>query len=79
MELLKEILAKALQNEEINIIFPNLHINPDTIVEIACYRALQKIKTVIENDSLSDFECIEEIVRILETIGSNGGNRHDFG
>ena len=79
MELLKEILAKVLENDEINIVFPHLTLTAAEAVETECYKALQKIKTVIENDSLSDFECVEEIVRIYESIGSSGGNRHDFG
>ena len=51
------------------------------IVEMKCYEALQKIKAVIEDDSLGDAECFEKIERIvcsLEAIGSNGGSRHDF-
>ena len=40
-----------------------------------------KIKAVIEDDSLTDETCfakIEEIVCILESVGSGGGSRHDF-
>ena len=39
---------------------------------------LQRIKAVIDNDSLSDFDCVEEIVCIFEEFGSDGGSRHDF-
>lgn len=52
------------------------------IVEDECYKALQKIKSIIHDDSLKDAECfmkIEEIVCTLEQIGSSGGGRHDFG
>ena len=51
-------------------------------VERTCFDALKKIKTVVEDDSMEDRECfrkIEEIVGILEEIGSDGGTRHDFG
>lgn len=78
MELFKEILTKVFEKEEINIIFPNLKLNTVEIIEVQCYQVLQKIKTVIENDSLSDFDCIEEIVCIFEEIGSDGGKRYDF-
>lgn len=47
-----------------------------------CYQALQKIKAVIQNDSLTDNECfmkIEEIICAFEALGSGGGSRHDFG
>ena len=43
-----------------------------------CLGALGGIRAVLDNDQLSDSECIEEIVCILEGIGSNGGSRHDF-
>lgn len=78
MELYKEILAKVLEKEETHIIFPNLLGTVSEIVRLQCYQTLQKIKSIIENDSLSDFDCVEEIVCLFEQIGSDGGNRHDF-
>ena len=47
-------------------------------VELESYEALKMIKTVIEDEKLTDFECIEEIVCIFEEIGSDGGKRHYF-
>ena len=82
MELYKEILAGVLAHQEVQITFPNLKINLTEIVESESYQALQKIKAVITDDSLSDSECfmkIEEIISIFETLGCNGGTRHDFG
>lgn len=78
MELFKEVLAHILIKEEVNINFPNLKLSAAETVEMESYKTLQKIKAIIENDSLSDFECIEEIVCVFESIGSSGGNRHDF-
>ena len=52
------------------------------ILELHSYQALQKIKAIINDDSLTDSECfmkIEEIINIFETLGSGGGTRHDFG
>ena len=37
MELYKEILAKALEKEELHILFPQLQINAAQIVELECY------------------------------------------
>lgn len=82
MELYKEILLNILKKEKINITFPDLNINSKGIIEIECYKALQQIKNVIEDDNLSDKECflkIEKIICIFESIGSDCGNRHDFG
>ena len=82
MELYKEILAKVLATKEVKITFSDLQIDSKEIVEMQCYQALQKIKAVIQNDSLTDNECfmkIEEIVCIFEALGGSVGNRHDFG
>ncbi len=82
MELYKEILAHVLMRGEIQITFPGHEPNITEIVESVCYQALKRIKAIIEDDSLEDRECfmrIEEIVCTLEEIGSDGGNRHNFG
>jgi len=70
MDLYKEILLNKLER-----------INPDEmqldrIVEMECYKALKKIKAVLEDEAC--FMKIEQIVCALEEIGSDGGNRHDF-
>lgn len=72
MELYKEILAKVLATKEVKITFSDLQIDPKEIVEMQCYQALQKIKAVIQNDSLTDNECfmkIEEIICAFEALG----------
>lgn len=82
MELYKEILAHALTYGEVKIVFENPDEEISKIVEGQCYQALQKIKAIIADDRLEDDACfakIEEIVCVLEEIGSNGGGRHDFG
>jgi len=78
MDLYTEILAKLLSQEEAHVTFPGLQLNAKEIVEMQCYRTLQKVQAIIQDDNLSDFMCIEEIVRLFEKLGSNGGNRHDF-
>ena len=82
MELYKEILLHALTHGDIQLTLSCQEIDITKIIEGKCYSALQKIKTIIEDDSLEDSECfmkIEEIVCALEEIGSDGGLRHDFG
>ena len=81
MDLYKEILAHALTYGEVKITFPDQNCDLAKIVEGECYQALQKIKAIIQDDSLTDEECflkIEEIVCVLESVGSGGGFRHDF-
>lgn len=51
------------------------------LLELKCYQAIEHIKKVIEDEKLSDRDCfarIEEIVCILEELGTDGGTRHDF-
>ena len=82
MELFAELLIKALENERVEVTFPDLKLDPEEIVEMKSYAALCKIKSIIEDDTLDDPECfrkIEEIVATLEFLGSGGGVRHDFG
>ena len=78
MELYKEILAKVIQEEKVEIIFPDLQLTAAEIVELKSYEALETIKAIIQDDKLSDFMCVEKIVYLLETLGSEGGFRHDF-
>lgn len=80
MELYKEIMVRVLEKHTANVMFPNLKIEAEKIVEQESYQALLKIKEIIEDERLNDEECfekIEEIFRVLEFIGSNGGARHD--
>lgn len=80
MELWQEIMYNLLQKQTISIQFPQA---PDLkdVLESECYQTLQKIKEVLNDDTLDDKECferIEQIVCLFESIGSNGGSRHDF-
>ncbi len=80
MELYKELLLQILSEENMQISFNNLNVNE--LLESVCYRTLCRIKEIIEDDTLDDPECfmkIEEIVCVLEEVGSSGGIRHDFG
>lgn len=82
MELYAEILAHYLSQEKAQIIFPDLRFNTNEIVEQKCYQAICKIKEIIQDETLEDAECfsrIESVICTLEELGSNGGNRHDFG
>ena len=78
MELYKEILAKVLEQEEIHVTFPHLQFSAGEIVEMQSYQALQKIRAIVADKALTEFDCIEKIVCVLEEIGGNSGGRHDF-
>ena len=80
MELYAEILARALSEQRIQVTISGVDLQ--RLAEDTCCRALRDIKAIREDDTLSDetcFEKIEAIVRVCERLGSDGGNRHDFG
>ncbi|MBO5338772.1 MAG: hypothetical protein J6A96_03635 [Clostridia bacterium] len=77
MELWQEIINKETTNNKLKITATNIN----EILESKCYTALNQIKEIIEDSTLTDSECfykIEEIVCVFEELGSNGGARHDF-
>lgn len=79
MELLEQILVRALEKEQIAVTFTNASWNAGKVGEMLALQALSEIRDVLNDDDLSDFDCVEKIVVILEAFGSNGGARHDFG
>ena len=77
MELWQEMLGGLTEEERREFV-----VQIKALLELRCYRALDEIRTILRDDTLSDsacFEKIEEIVCAMERIGSNGGGRHDFG
>lgn len=81
MNLYQEILCHLLQSETPEICFSELK-SLHKAVDSFCYRALQRIKEILEDPALEDEECfakIEAIVNVFEEMGSGCGSRHDFG
>lgn len=71
---------RALEMKEINTV-EQLEDQALHLIECKSYLALEKIKAVIQDDSLLDQQCfyqIEQIICIFEELGSSGGTRHDF-
>lgn len=80
LELYKDILARALRHGEVRVVFPD--VDTAEIVRSACYQGMARIREILDEPSLDDGDCfarIEEIVRVYEDMGSDGGGRHDFG
>lgn len=78
MDLYMEMVVKAIRDEFERTRVPSVE---EMFFELRCYAALKKIKAVLSNDKLDDVKCfqkIEEIVRIFEEAGSDGGGRHEF-
>ncbi len=78
MELWQAILISAIKEYEGDIVDLDL----EKLFEKECYLALNRIRAILDDDSLEDKSCfdrIEKIVCEFEQIGSDGGSRHDFG
>ncbi|MEG1578691.1 MAG: hypothetical protein RR336_08005, partial [Oscillospiraceae bacterium] len=77
MQLYEEIFS-SLAEEKLQVLIEAVKNNSSQIIEGRCYQALNKIKAVIQDDSLEDKDCflkIEAIIESLESLGSNGGSR----
>lgn len=75
-------LYKDILEELAAIIIEKLRVDPADLIELASYRALQRIQAIVRDDSLDDTQCfykIEKIISTLEELGSDGGSRHEFG
>ena len=81
MKKYEQILVKAQENKTVQVVFPNVKLNPTEIVQLNCYQAIEKIRDVLQNEDLEDVDCfmrIEEIVNTLEDLGVDVDGRHDF-
>ena len=82
MDLYKEILIEMLLNEQTDIKFTNLQVDLENALLSRCYTALNEIKNIIADDSLSDnqsYAKIEAIVNLFNQLGIDSGNRHNIG
>lgn len=73
VELLKEEITELIKHR-----IENLDIDADEVVHTVASKVLEEIKTVINNEELSDFMAMDEIVEIFEKYGIDSGGRYDF-
>lgn len=62
----------------INSHIEDFEINADEIADTVAITMLSKIQEIIQNEELSDFEVVEQIVCLFEKYHLNFGGRHDF-
>lgn len=74
LELLKNEITDLILNN-----IDNIEIDADNIADSKAISALSEIQCVIQNDDISDFDIIEEIIKIFEKYNISAGSRHDFG
>ena len=73
IELLKNHLYDYINNH-IN----DFEINADKIADTIAINTLDEIQKILRNDTLSDFEIVEEIVCVFEKYNLDTGACHDF-
>lgn len=81
MDLYKELLIKALKDQEIKVTLSSQSLNLENLVELKSYALLEEIKLIIQNEALNDNECflkIEEIINLFQRNNIDTGLRHDF-
>ena len=71
-------LLKSFIKDYIDCKLEDFEIDADKIADTAAIKALAKIRAAIQNESLSDFEVVEEIVTVFEKYDIDSGTRHDF-
>ncbi len=80
MEILKDVLIEILRKEDCRLEIAGWELpRIASHINLACVGALEQIRLTVSNRDLTDFQCMEEIILILEMLESGGGVRHDFG
>ena len=77
MELYKEILTHAIKQRGMTIKIGRFkRMNPDKVVETACYQTLKEIRNALNDEMLDDWWCLEKIDFLLSNIGLGNSTRH---
>ena len=77
MELYERILCEEIARR----MLPVVQEQGAQMVEMRCFEAIREIYRIVADERLDDPECfarIEEIVCVLDELGTGGGGRHDF-
>ncbi|MBR4720842.1 MAG: hypothetical protein IK057_03665 [Clostridia bacterium] len=73
LELLKGAICDAITSG-----LTYTEIDADKIADTMAIDALSEIKEIIKDNTKSDFDVVEEIVRVFEKYNIDIGGRHDF-
>ncbi|MBS7297450.1 MAG: hypothetical protein KIG65_00010 [Eubacteriales bacterium] len=78
MKLNISLFSKAIA-ESIEWKMENSDIDFEEMVNTEAVRILNEIHDILDNKGADDFETVENIVRVFEKHGLDGGLCHDFG
>lgn len=73
LELLRNHIADFINRK-----IEDFEIDTSQIADTTAIQIITEIQKIIKNESLSDFEAIEEIVSTFEKYNIDSGFRHDF-
>ena len=73
IELLKGCICDFVNNN-----LKDFEIDEGKIADTVAINMLREIQSIIKNENNSDFDALEQIVRVFETNNVDFGSRHDF-
>lgn len=73
LELLINEISELVKNS-----IGNIEIDADKIADTKAIEIISKIQSIVKDNGLSDFDAMEEIVKIFENNNISTGERHDF-
>ena len=72
MTLYEELLWGCLTNLPVQVTFPNLTVNPNDLVEMKSFLAIERIRDILEKEGLTDQERTMQIRYIIYTLEAEG-------
>ncbi len=78
MKLKLELIAKVTA-DYINSRLQMLDFDVNELADTMAIKALSEIQEIVQNNELSDFDAMEQIVCVFEKYKISAGARHDFG
>ena len=73
LELLQDEICEAIRYR-----LSDMEIDADKIADTTAIKVLSEIKDIIQDDTKSDFDMVEEIVCVFEKYHISAGVTHDF-
>ena len=72
MTLYEELLWGCLRDLPVHVTFPNLTVNPNDLVEMKSFLAIERIRDILEKEGLTDQERTMQIRYIIYTLEAEG-------
>ncbi len=72
MTLYEELLWGCLRDLPVQVTFPNLTVNPNDLVEMKSFLAIERIRDIVENDCITEQDRSMQIRYIIYTLEAEG-------